>query len=80
MLFRSCDGSAHAPRATPGRVIGPSFAATEVVDAVEAILEVYRNQRAANEKFVDTVQRLGLEPFKAAANAARHPAVDAQTA
>jgi sulfite reductase (NADPH) hemoprotein beta-component len=65
------DGSGHAPVATPGKVIGPSFAASEVVDAVEAILEVYRAQRAANEKFVDTVKRLGLDPFKAAANAQR---------
>jgi len=65
------DGSAHASQATPGKVIGPSFAASEVVDAVEAILDVYRHQRAANEKFVDTVQRLGLEPFKVAANSKR---------
>ena len=65
------DGSAHAPQATPGKVIGPSFAAHEVVDAVEAIIDVYRAQRAANESFLHAVQRLGLDAFKAAANSRR---------
>ena len=57
--------------AAPGKVIGPSFAADEVVDAVEAVIETYRGQRAANERFIDTVRRVGLDPFKAAANAVR---------
>ena len=76
------DGSDLAPVATPGKVIGPSFAASEVTDAVEAILDTYRAQRLAGERFVDAVRRLGLEPFKAAANAqrtatARHEAAEA---
>ncbi len=54
------DGSAHAPTAVPGKVIGPSFAASEITDAVEAILETYRSERAAGEKFIDTLHRLGL--------------------
>jgi sulfite reductase (NADPH) hemoprotein beta-component len=55
-----------------GKVIGPSFAADEVADVVEAVIETYRGQRkAANEHFIDTVKRVGLEPFKSAANAAR---------
>ena len=29
---------------------------------------------SAAERFIDTVRRVGLEPFKAAANAARRPA------
>ncbi|MBE0547679.1 MAG: nitrite/sulfite reductase [Rubrivivax sp.] len=65
------DGSHHAPVPTPGRVIGPSFAAGEVADAVEAILDVYRARRVAGEKFIDAVHRLGLDPFKVAANAGR---------
>ena len=65
------DGSNHAPVAVPGKVIGPSFAASEIADAVEAILDTYRAQRQTNEKFIDAVKRLGLEPFKAAANACR---------
>ncbi|HWH73959.1 MAG TPA: nitrite/sulfite reductase, partial [Methylibium sp.] len=68
------DGSALSgglASATPGKVIGPSFAADEVADAVEAVIETYRGQRAANERFVDTVRRIGLDPFKQAANAVR---------
>ena len=65
------DGSDLAPTARPGKVIGPSFAADEVADAVEAILERYRQDRAPGERFVDSVTRLGLEPFKVAANARR---------
>ena len=65
------DGSAHAPLAVPGKVIGPSFAASEITDAVEAILDTYRSHREAGEKFIDALHRLGLDPFKAAANAQR---------
>lgn len=67
------DGSAISGHAsTPGKVIGPSFAAEEVADVIEAVLDTYRAQRtAASERFIDTVNRIGLDPFKAAANAQR---------
>ncbi len=65
------DGSALAPTAVAGKVIGPSFAADEVADVLEAVIETYRDQRAANERFIDTVRRVGLDPFKTAANATR---------
>jgi sulfite reductase (NADPH) hemoprotein beta-component len=65
------DGSSHAPVSAVGKVIGPSFAADEVADVIEAVIETYRGQRAANEKFIDTVSRVGLDPFKSAANAVR---------
>ncbi|ACB35049.1 Sulfite reductase (ferredoxin) [Leptothrix cholodnii SP-6] len=71
LTLAGSDGSNHAPTAVTGKVIGPSFAASEVVDAIEAILDVYRAERTAGEKFIDAVKRLGLEPFKAAANARR---------
>ena len=54
-----------------GKVIGPSFAADEVPDVIEAVIDTYRGQRAASERFIDTVRRVGLEPFKQAANAVR---------
>ncbi|TAL17681.1 MAG: nitrite reductase, partial [Aquabacterium sp.] len=65
------DGSDLAKASVAGKIIGPSFAADEVADVVEAVIETYRGQRAANERFVDTVYRVGLDPFKAAANAVR---------
>jgi sulfite reductase (NADPH) hemoprotein beta-component len=66
------DGSTLSGAAVPGKVIGPSFAASEVTDVVEALLDTYRAQRLPGETFIDSVRRLGLEPFKVAANAVRH--------
>ena len=67
------DGSALSGNtSTPGKVIGPSFSADEVTDVIEAVIDTYREQRtAASEKFIDTVKRIGLDPFKTAANAQR---------
>ena len=65
------DGSALATVAVPGKVIGPSFAADEVADVIEAVIDTYRAVRSSNERFIDTVKRIGLDPFKASANAVR---------
>ena len=69
------DGSTLSGPATPGKVIGPSFAAAEVPDVIEAVLDTYRIRRAlaANrlESFIDTVRRVGIEPFRDAANQVR---------
>ncbi|HET9976252.1 MAG TPA: nitrite/sulfite reductase [Burkholderiaceae bacterium] len=65
------DGSTRGGEPTPGKVIGPSFAADEIADAVEAVIETYRSHRATDERFVDSVARLGLAPFRAAADAVR---------
>ena len=51
--------------------VGPSFAANEMADVIEAIINTYREQRNARETFIDTVKRIGLDPFKTAANAVR---------
>ncbi len=67
------DGSALSGPAQPGKVIGPSFSAAEVPDVVEALLETYRQQRQDGELFINTVRRVGLDPFKAAGQAARRP-------
>ena len=65
------DGSTLSGAATPGKVIGPSFAADEVADAVEAVIETYRRERTAGERFINTVRRLGVAPFRAATDAVR---------
>jgi sulfite reductase (NADPH) hemoprotein beta-component len=65
------DGRPAGGVAVPGKVIGPSFAADEIADAVEAVIDTYRRQRQPREAFIDTVHRLGVEPFKEPANAAR---------
>jgi sulfite reductase (NADPH) hemoprotein beta-component len=52
-------------------VVGPSFSAAEVPDVIEAVLNTYRDLRNAGESFIDTLRRVGMDPFKAAANGAR---------
>ncbi|KWA22307.1 nitrite/sulfite reductase [Burkholderia territorii] len=72
------DGSTASGPARPGKVIGPSFSADEIVDVVDALVNVYLDARldadGRAERFIDTVRRIGTEPFKAAANDARHHA------
>ncbi|WP_343622416.1 nitrite/sulfite reductase [Roseateles puraquae] len=65
------DGSTLSGATTPGKVIGPSFAADEIADAIEAVIETFKRERRAGERFIDAVKRLGLDPFKTAANAVR---------
>jgi sulfite reductase (NADPH) hemoprotein beta-component len=74
------DGSTISGASVPGKVIGPSFAADEVADVIESVIETYRGQRAANELFIDTVKRVGLDPFKTSANAVRRSTATAHTA
>lgn len=71
------DGSDLSGRAVAGKVIGPSFSAAEVPDVIEAVLTTYRDLRESGETFINTVRRVGLDPFKAAGNAARIKAEEA---
>ncbi len=66
------DGSTLSGDSVPGKVIGPSFAAEEVPDVIEAVIDTYRAERQAGERFINTVRRIGLPAFKAAADAQRH--------
>ncbi|PLZ02661.1 nitrite reductase [Burkholderia sp. WAC0059] len=72
------DGSAASGPAQPGKVIGPSFSAHEVPDAIEAVLETYLQLRQAvgarRETFIETVRRTGPDPFRAAADRIRSSA------
>jgi sulfite reductase (NADPH) hemoprotein beta-component len=65
------DGTSLSGAPTPGKVIGPSFAADEVPDVVQALVDTYREQRLADERFVDTARRIGVMPFRAAADQVR---------
>jgi sulfite reductase (NADPH) hemoprotein beta-component len=65
------DGSTLSGAPVPGKVIGPSFAAEEVPDAIEALLEVYRDRRSQGETFIDTLRRIGSDEFKRRAHTTR---------
>ncbi len=60
-------GGAQGNNASLGKVIGPSFAAGEIASAVERIIGAFVDQRNEEETFIDTVRRVGIEPFKARA-------------
>lgn len=68
--------------ASLGKAIGRSFARDEVPDVVERLVRCYLAHREGDEeRFIDTVRRIGHEPFKAAVygatTAAATPAVAA---
>jgi sulfite reductase (NADPH) hemoprotein beta-component len=70
------DGSSLSGDPLPGKVVGPSFTATEVPEVIEAVLETYRQQRTSGETFIATLRRVGMEPYKAAAKSARIAVVE----
>ena len=60
-----------------GQVIGPSFARDDVPGVIERLIEAYLARRESDdERFVDTVWRIGIEPFKEKVYGKRHQAQD----
>ena len=57
-------GGSGAEDASIGEILGPAFGQHEIVEAVESVVDVYLERREKNERFLDTVRRLGIEPFK----------------
>jgi sulfite reductase (NADPH) hemoprotein beta-component len=59
-------GGQQGNHAAIGDALGRSFAAKDVPDVVETLIETYIAQRHADERFLDTLARIGLEPFRLA--------------
>ncbi|HJR29738.1 MAG TPA: nitrite/sulfite reductase [Pseudomonas sp.] len=57
-------GGAQGKDSALGKVIGPSFSAAEVPGVIERIIGTFVRYRETEELFVDTLARIGLEPFK----------------
>jgi len=57
-------GGSAAEDASIGEILGPGFGKHEIVDAVERVVDAYLKLRQPGERFLDTIRRLGLEPFK----------------
>jgi len=72
------DGSTLSGSALPGKVIGPSFAADEVPDVIEALIDTYRAHRVEHERFIDTARRIGVPAFRTAADATRRATAHAE--
>ena len=60
-------GGLQGRNASIGKIIGPSFSEDDVPDAIERLIRFYLQVRTGpDERFVNTVNRLGIEPFKEA--------------
>jgi sulfite reductase (NADPH) hemoprotein beta-component len=57
-------GGAQGNDIAVGKIIGPSFSAHQMPEVIDRILQVYVRDRIEDERFVDTVRRVGIEPFK----------------
>ena len=57
-------GGAAGSDASLGSVIGPSVAKRDVPETLARLLDVYVRERHPDERFLDTVRRLGVKPFK----------------
>src|SRR5262245_3621530 len=57
-------GGSATEDASLGEVIGPSVPQAAVADTIQKLIDVYVEQRHEEERFIDTVRRLGIEPFQ----------------
>ncbi|OON63742.1 sulfite reductase [Massilia sp. KIM] len=57
-------GGAQGNETAIGKIIGPSFSAGQMPEVIGRLLEVYVRERIEGERFVDTVGRIGITPFK----------------
>ncbi|MCO7522397.1 MULTISPECIES: nitrite/sulfite reductase [unclassified Pseudomonas] len=65
-------GGNAARDASLGKILGPSFAQDDMADVIEKLISVYVERRTEDERFIDTYQRIGIDPFKERVYAANH--------
>jgi sulfite reductase (NADPH) hemoprotein beta-component len=58
--------------ASIAQILGPALPANRVTGAVDDLVEVYLRERREGERFLDTLRRTGVEPFKEAVYAEAH--------
>ena len=57
-------GGAADENASIGQITGPAFTEETIVDAIETLVTTYTDEREDGERFIDTYNRIGMEPFK----------------
>ena len=57
-------GGSSRNEASLGKIIGPSFAQEEIPVVLRKIVAVYRDNKEADESFLETYKRVGINPFK----------------
>ncbi|MEL7486517.1 MAG: nitrite/sulfite reductase, partial [Pseudomonadota bacterium] len=59
-------GGSAAEDASIGDIVGRGLSSDQAIDAVAAMLDFYKEQRADGERFLDLYRRIGADPFKEA--------------
>jgi len=57
-------GGSAGDDASIGSIIGPAFPRESIVAAVDRVIRVYLEEREEEERFLETVRRIGIKPFK----------------
>ncbi|MCH1542826.1 MAG: nitrite/sulfite reductase [Alphaproteobacteria bacterium] len=57
-------GGAADENAAIGQITGRAFTEEDIVDAIETVVTTYTDLRTDGERFIDTYNRVGMEPFK----------------
>jgi sulfite reductase (NADPH) hemoprotein beta-component len=57
-------GGAQGNDASLGKVIGRAFTFAQIPEVIARLLQVYVRERFEDERFIDTVRRMGIDPFK----------------
>ncbi len=57
-------GGSSREDAALGEVIGPSVPQSAVAETIQKLVDVYVEERLEEERFIDTVRRVGIEPFQ----------------
>ncbi|MDP3853561.1 nitrite/sulfite reductase [Phenylobacterium sp.] len=65
-------GGSGAEDAAVGSMLGPALPANRVAEAIDVLVDVYLRERQGEERFLDTVRRTGVAPFKEAVYADAH--------
>ena len=65
-------GGSGGDDASLAQILGPAVSTGQVPDAIDALVETYLAIRQDGERFLDTVRRAGLQPFKEAVYAEAH--------
>ncbi|WP_459205426.1 nitrite/sulfite reductase [Pseudomonas sp. MLB6B] len=65
-------GGSASRDASLGKILGPSFAQEQMAEVIGKLIDVYVEKRTEDERFIDTYQRIGIDPFKERVYAANH--------
>jgi sulfite reductase (NADPH) hemoprotein beta-component len=57
-------GGSSRHEASLGSIIGPAFAQEDIPGVIEKLVDVYKAEKKNGEKFIETYNRIGIDPFK----------------